>query len=223
MRYIIMLISVISMLSLPAIAGSVEAYVSEQEICMVEKDGDEYRFLSSEEFVRNRVEIESPANHQQYEWFFVEKKQENEHTNFVLKAKVYPEIVDNLLGAPRHLFKIRRGACVNTPENQQLAQQVSYEYQSKDLVCVAVLENNQVKFVKPSVLATVPSENWVYFFYEGGKYNQKLVGIVPAALARSWEKVPEDFLQKISVCPNHTGTEEYVQENIDEILEQYDS
>ncbi len=222
MRYMIMLIGVISILSLPAMAGSVEPYISGQELCMVEKDGDEYRFLSSDEFIRNRTEIESSGN-QQYEWFFVEKEQETGQPNFVLKAKVYPEMVDSLLGTPRKLFIIKRGACVNTPENQQLAQQVSYKYQSKDLVCAAVLENNQVKFVKSSVLTTVPRENWVYFFYEGGNYNKKLVGIVPAVLARSWEEMTEDFVQKISACSNHTGTESYAQENIDEILEQYDS
>ena len=99
-----------------------------------------------------------------------------------------------------------------TDVNQKLASTVSYDYRSKDLVCVCLKKSGKLKLgVTDSQLRAVPYEQWVLFFETGG-YPSVIENIVPKELGQVWEQLPSPFVQGIVPCQNNTANEDFIKQ-----------
>jgi len=180
-----------------------KAYRSLNRMCVVEKRGNDYWFLNEKEFTsKSNLIFDSQRN--QYEWFFVE--------NGEIQAKVYPALRDAIIASPSELYVQKVGACKLLDTNQRLARSVSYKYKSKDVVCAAIFEGNELKLgFSVQKLKSVPYEEWVLFFTTEF-YPRVITGIVPKELAKAWNDVPDEYIQKVTPCENSTGNEAAIKE-----------
>ena len=184
---------------LPLVVAA-ETYRSLNEVCVVEKKGDGYWFLNGKELQAKADQV-FKTNRGQFEWFFTEEGQ--------IVAKVYPAFRDAMIAAPGNLYKQTIKACKLTDVNQKLATSVSYEYHSKDLVCVCLRNSGRLKLgVKPQQVQAVPYEQWVLFFETGG-FPSVITGRVPKELSKAWKDLPSDFMQEIASCEYNTSNENY--------------
>lgn len=187
---------------LPVVSGA-NPYRSLNEICVVAKKGDDYWFLNRKELAA-KAEQWTGAQRDSFEWFFTENGQ--------IVAKVYPALRDAIIATPDELYKQRIDACELTDTNQKLAARSSFKYNSKDKVCVCLLNESKVNCgINESQLRKVPYERWVLFFETGG-YPSVISEIVPPVLSKAWGDIPDDYMQRISPCSNNTSNEEIVKQ-----------
>ena len=182
-----------------ALWASAEPYTSRNKICVVEKKENGYWFLNNKEFASKAEQVVG-AQRNQFEWFFIDGEK--------IVARVYPALRDALILTPDDLYQQNVEQCLRTDVNLKAVNQVSYQYDSRDLVCACVMENNKLDCsINNNKLRTVPYENWALFF-ETGNFPSVIIGVVPPVLQKAWKDLPDDFMQSIRACDNNTTNEE---------------
>ncbi len=203
-------IILLSTLLLPLGAfAQIEKYESLNEVCVVEKQGDGYKFLNNNELKARIREVVGKSTRNNFEWFYVYKKDRLD-LYYLIQAKVYPQMRDAMIEAPAEEMKTSISACALTQENQRLAASVSYEYTSKDRICACLRQNGKINCrIKHTDLGNASFEEFAPFFESGG-YPSVIIGIVPRVVFKAVWDSPKEYHQKVPPCDSNTTNEEIV-------------
>lgn len=185
-----------------AVVVKAKAYESKNQICVMERNGNDLVFLDESELFDNLDLVKAQDTRDQFQWFFTDGEK--------IQAKVYRKLRDAIIQSPEELYQYELVACAQTAENEQLAHQVGYKYALKDDVCVCVRENGKIECaINDARMGQEPYEQWVLFF-ETQYYPHVINGLVPRVLAKAWGEIPDDQMQGMSPCGYSNIGEEFI-------------
>lgn len=214
MKQTLKTIALAGLLLIPLSAlAEIKPYKTLNAICVAEKNGNGYSFFKNRSEMRARSsEIFGETTRDNFEWFYVSKK-DPQDLYYQIQAKVYPQMRDALIDAPNTEMKATIDACALTSDNQRLAETVTYQYKSKDRICVCLRENGKIKCaINENTLNNAPIEKWVPFFESGG-YPSVIIGVVPRVVFKATLDVPDLYMQELSPCGYNTSNEDFINQN----------
>ena len=212
MKHVMKSAVLLGLLLLPlGVSAQIKPYMSLNRVCIAEKQGNGYKFFNNNELRARQQEVFGKATRDNFEWFYIYKENPQD-LYYLIVAKVYPQMRDAMIDSPSEEMKTDVRACPLTRDNQRLAETVTYDYQSKDLVCACLKENGKINcHAKLADLKKAPFEQWAPF-YESGGYPSVIIGVVPAVVFKAMWDAPDDYRQRITPCDSNSTNDSTVAE-----------